>query len=243
MEVNKQNGRQGNVNINDFSWPGNVVYTFKNVQVAGNVTISASNVLLFDSNSSIINQNHNLDGSTVIEGAPVTNPEPSNPTTPTTPDTPSTPTNPSEPTTLEFSDTNEKMYVSKAVNFRQNYTTNSGRIKTLEAGTEVTRLGVSKGTNEGYSWSKISYNGVTGYVATEFLTYDKPEETPPEEPETPETPETPEEVDPNQEKISKISEELGAIPEVGLNIATFIFFGSSIVCVIMMVEVKRKIAK
>ena len=148
---------------------------------------------------------------------------------------------------LEFSDTNEKMYTTRRVNIRQGYGTNSNIIQTLAEGTEVTRTGVSKGNVDGYSWSRVSYNGVTGYIITGGLTYDAPSQEEPEEeqPEEPTNEENPEENnEQNNENevpddvLTKLSEELGTIPEVGLNIMPFLFLGCTVSCLTLRYEVK-----
>ena len=139
------------------------------------------------------------------------------------------------------------MYTNKRVNMRQNYGTSSIIIQTLPEGVEVTRTGVSSGTANGYSWSRVSYNGVTGYVITGALTTTAPVK--PEEPETPiEDPnENPEEENPeeeptneNEEELKKLQEELGAIPEVGINIMPYLFMGCVFSCSVMVYEVKFK---
>ena len=154
------------------------------------------------------------------------------------------------------------MYTNRRVNVRQNYGTDSGIIQTLANGTEVTRTGVGDKNKDGYSWSRISYNGVTGYVITAALTYDSPvpEESPEEDiqdlenPENPEDSEKPENVNNdnenqediaknNEEKIKAIAEECGTIPQVGINIIPFLFFGICVSCIIIMIEVKRNNVK
>ena len=159
---------------------------------------------------------------------------------------------PAEVVVVNFKDVNETMYVTDGntgVNMRQNCGKNTGLITTLQPGTEVTRTGIGDKSKDGYSWSRISYNGETGYVITSRLTYDKPEEKPPEntvENNTVSNNEITNNTVSNNSVlngIKNIADELGAIPEVGLNIMTFIFVGSCIVCSIIIIYVKRKIAK
>jgi uncharacterized protein YgiM (DUF1202 family) len=144
------------------------------------------------------------------------------------------------------------MYTTRRVNIRQGYGTSSSIIQTLAVGTELTRTGVSKGTADGYSWSRVSYNGVTGYVITGALTYDKPVEevTEPTSDDETEEPSDDEEIgtdeqenvsNEDEETLKQLSEELGAIPEVGVNIMPFMFLGSLVSCIVMMWNVKKSI--
>lgn len=84
---------------------------------------------------------------------------------------------------LEFTSVaNKTMYIETNTNFRSEYKINTSNIiAKLSAGTEVTQVGISKTQSEGYTWSKIIYNGQTGYVINGNLTSTKPEE-PVEEP-------------------------------------------------------------
>lgn len=103
---------------------------------------------------------------------------------------------PETPTTKELEFTsiaNKTMYIETTTNFRSEYKINTSNIiAKLSAGTEVTQVGISKTQSEGYTWSKIIYNGQTGYVINGNLTPTKPEE-PVEEPKTEEPTEEPEE--------------------------------------------------
>lgn len=84
-------------------------------------------------------------------------------------------TTPSEP---KFTSVNETVYATTEVNVRKSWSTSSGIIGSLGAGKSVTRTG--KGDN---GWSKVSFNGTTGYIYSEYLTttQPKPEEKKPEE--------------------------------------------------------------
>lgn len=79
---------------------------------------------------------------------------------------------------LEFTSINNKtMYLEKSTNFRSEYKiNNSNIIAKLSVGTEVIQIGISKTQSEGHIWTKIIYNGKTGYVINENLTQNKPEE-------------------------------------------------------------------
>ena len=60
----------------------------------------------------------------------------------------------------------EQLATTDRVNVRAGADTSSEKLGTVEKGTVVTRTGV-----EG-DWSKIDYNGTTGYIKNEYLTYD-----------------------------------------------------------------------
>lgn len=60
----------------------------------------------------------------------------------------------------------EQLATTDRVNVRAGADTSSEKLGTVEQGTVVTRIGV-----EG-DWSKIDYNGTTGYIKNEYLTYD-----------------------------------------------------------------------
>ena len=212
--------------------------------VAGSATVAITSYTLVDSNENVVNSSSPLTQSINIAGgssAPepdTSTPEPSSPE-------PSTPAPEPDPTpTLSFTDTNETMYTIQRVNVRQSYGTNAGIIQTLPIGTEVTRLGLSQGTANGYSWSKVSYNGVTGYLITGSLDYTNPnpknEEQPPEEQTNPEEQPPEENPEATQDEIAKLKEKFGTFPEVGVNIMPFIFLGSCVSCIAIMIEMKRK---
>ena len=76
---------------------------------------------------------------------------------------------------VSFKDTNETMYTSSRVNLRTNYGKNGGIYKTLDVGEEVVRTGYSTENVDGYSWSRVKYNGGTYYCITRSLTDKKPE--------------------------------------------------------------------
>lgn len=67
--------------------------------------------------------------------------------------------------TEETEQTTEQLAATDRVNVRAEANTDSEKLGTLEAGTVVTRTGVDG------DWSIIDYNGTTGYVKNEFLTY------------------------------------------------------------------------
>lgn len=71
-----------------------------------------------------------------------------------------------EPT---FKSTNDKVYATGDINIRKSYSADSDKIGTLKAGESVTRTGISDN-----GWSKVSYNGGTGYIKTSLLTTEEP---------------------------------------------------------------------
>ena len=73
--------------------------------------------------------------------------------------------------TPNFSSTNQTVYATGTVNIRSSYSTSSSVIGSLQEGASITRTGV--GDN---GWSKVSYNGGTGYISSSYLTTEKKEE-------------------------------------------------------------------
>lgn len=69
------------------------------------------------------------------------------------------------PTEPKFTSVNETVYATTEVNVRKSWSTSSGIIGSLGAGKSVTRIG--KGDND---WSKVSFNGSTGYIYSKYLT-------------------------------------------------------------------------
>ena len=235
----------------DLSWPGNYTASFPG-KVAGNATISINGIILSNSSYAVVNTVTSLETSITITDP--TPPPAEDPPASSTDNTPTETTPPAEttpPVTINFKDTNETMYTTRRVNVRQNYGTDSGIIQTLAVGTEVTRTGIGDKQKDGYSWSRISYNGITGYMITGALTDEAPapiEEPPAEEnpedkqEENEENPENSQDQQPSEDdeaKIAALAEKFGAIPEVGINIMPFFFIGSCISCVGLMLYIKR----
>ena len=84
------------------------------------------------------------------------------------------------PTEPKFTSVNETVYATTEVNVRKSWSTNSGIIGSLGAGKSVTRIGI--GDND---WSKVSFNGSTGYIYSKYLTTTQPkaeEQKPKEQP-------------------------------------------------------------
>lgn len=146
---------------------------------AGNATINISG-LLYDTAieaeqeySQTINVTVNKAQEVIPDPEPEPQPEPE----------PTPEPEPEKPIVLEFTSVaNKTMYLETSTNFRSEYRINSSNIITkLSAGTEVVQTGISKTQSEGYTWSKIIYNGQTGYVINGNLTDKKPEEQKPQE--------------------------------------------------------------
>lgn len=86
-----------------------------------------------------------------------------------TPETPAeTPEQNTEtvPESTETPAATEQLATTDIVNVREQADTSSQRVATLEKGVVVTRTGI-----EG-DWSAITYNGITGYIKNEYLSYD-----------------------------------------------------------------------
>lgn len=76
-----------------------------------------------------------------------------------------------KPSAPSFTSVNETVYATDSVNVRSSYSTSSSIIGSLSKGESVTRTGKSS------SWSKVTYNGQTAYISSDYLTTVKPEET------------------------------------------------------------------
>ena len=73
---------------------------------------------------------------------------------------------PSEPT---FKSANDTVYATGNINVRKSYSADSDLLGQLKTGDSVTRTGI--GDN---GWSKVTYNGSTGYIKTSLLTTEEP---------------------------------------------------------------------
>lgn len=94
-----------------------------------------------------------------------------NPSTATATITVKAPVQPSPEPAPTFSDVNQTVYATTQVNIRSSYSTSSSKIGSLQKGQSVTRTGI--GSN---GWSRVSYNGQTGYIDSSYLTTTKPVE-------------------------------------------------------------------
>ena len=78
----------------------------------------------------------------------------------------------SESNTPSFTSVNETVYATSSVNIRSSYSTSSSVVGSLDTGDSVTRTG--RGSN---GWSRVTYNGQTAYINSDYLTTEKPEES------------------------------------------------------------------
>lgn len=72
----------------------------------------------------------------------------------------------------KFKSSNETVYATGDINVRESYSTSSEAIGQLKSGQSVTRTGV--GDN---GWSKVTYNGKTGYIKSSLLTTEEPKKS------------------------------------------------------------------
>lgn len=83
---------------------------------------------------------------------------------------------PQTTTAPSFSSVNETVYATDSVNVRASYSTSSRIIGSLDVGDSIKRTGVTTRSINGIRWSRVSYNGQTAYVSSEYLNTEKPEE-------------------------------------------------------------------
>ena len=76
-----------------------------------------------------------------------------------------------------FSSVNETVYATASVNIRSSYSTSSSVIGSLDVGDSVTRTGKATSSVNGITWSRVTYNGQTAYISSDYLTTEKPEES------------------------------------------------------------------
>lgn len=79
-----------------------------------------------------------------------------------------------QPPTYTYTDLNKTMYAKSSVNVRSLPSTDGEKLGGLSKGQEVTVNGQCNETN----WYRISYNGGTGYVSSNYLVDEKPVEEP-----------------------------------------------------------------
>lgn len=177
--------------------PGNMVATFT-AKAAGTATVSVIECEILDADKKAL-KNPSQITFTIASNEPEKPTTPSTPSTPETPSTPSTPSTPEKPSTggntgnsgnndntgnsgstttkdPKFTDVNETVYTTERCNIRSSYSTESTILNTVEKGTKLTRTAI--GDN---GWSRISYEGKTAYVSSQYLTKTAPEEEEPEE--------------------------------------------------------------
>lgn len=117
------------------------------------------------------------------EAPPLSTEQEEKPTNTQTPETTIKPETQTPTTTVvepKFTDANKTMYATGNINLRASWSTSSTATN-VEKGTELKITGTSTEKVNGYVWYRVSYNGVTKYVASNLLTSTKPEETKVEE--------------------------------------------------------------
>lgn len=94
-----------------------------------------------------------------------------NPPTPTPPTPKPTVTPTQTPTEAPpaFTSTNETVFATTDVNVRSSYSTSSALLGKLLKGESVVRTGITTTKVNGYVWSKVTYKGQVGYIASDFL--------------------------------------------------------------------------
>lgn len=132
-----------------------------NAKAAGNATVTASNIVISDANANTLEPGGSKSASIniVSNTAPTQNPS----TTPSNNNNNNN--NNNTPPEVKFSDVNETVYTTDRCNVRKSYSTSSDKITTLDKGTSLKRTGVASN-----GWSRVSYNGTTAYVSSQYLT-------------------------------------------------------------------------
>lgn len=171
--------------VNGFQGYNNTGATFT-AKAAGTATVTASGINLSDSSGNSLESNGSTSINITIADNTVQQPPTPTPTpdpTPTPPTTPNNNNNNNNATTnnndkATFSDVNETVYTTERVNLRKNYSTSSEKISTLSKDTKLTRTGISSN-----GWSRVNYNGQTGYIFSQYLTAkaEAPKEEKPQE--------------------------------------------------------------
>lgn len=160
----------------EFSHPGNMTTKFK-ASSAGTATVKVTSLIITNKVGEQVNKKTELTQTINVEAEKVEQPTtPSapteQPTTPTTPTTP-TPTTPNTNTESGYRLTGDTVYALEKLNVRKSASTSAEKLGQLAKGASTKRIAV--GDN---GWDKIEYNGTTGYVATQYLTTQKPGTTP-----------------------------------------------------------------
>lgn len=148
---------------------------------------------------------------------------------------------------------NETMYVQERCNIRSSYSVESDRVGGLDVGTEVTVI-----AEYSNGWYKIKYDGGEAYIKAGILRSTKPvipepepeveEPLPSEEPAEQSKPEeiqsqVPEEPVTTNIQDDDLVKEIGILPEVGKNIADYLYISAVFVALVAVVAInlsKRK---
>ena len=74
-----------------------------------------------------------------------------------------------------FTEVNETVYATGAVNIRASYTADSDKLGSLSVGQSVTRTGTSIAGTEAEGWSRVELSdGTTAYISNKYLSTTKP---------------------------------------------------------------------
>ena len=145
---------------------------------------------------------------------------------------------------------NETMYVQERCNIRSSYSVDSDRVGGLDAGTEVTV--VAEYSN---GWYKIEYDGGQAYIKSGILRSTKPEIEEEQEQDEEDNQEELSEEQTSTDAVSDSTEEstdevdiedaelineIGVLPEVGKNIADYLYIGVIVIVSIGMIYIIKK---
>lgn len=141
---------------------------------------------------------------------------------------------------------NETMYVQERCNIRSSYSVDSERVGGLDVGTEVKV--VAEYSN---GWYKIEYDGGQAYIKSAILRSTKPEvkensieenaDESEEEKDDQISETTPKEnIDEVPVEYAEIINEIGVLPEVGHNIADYLYIGIVLISIVGMIYVMKK---
>lgn len=102
-----------------------------------------------------------------------------------------------EAPSISFSSRDETVYVTNNnVNARESYSTSSKVMRSFNKGDSVTRTGIATSSVNGIIWSRVTYNGQTLYVSSDYLDTKNPIDTEKEQ--------EPEEEKENEEEKSNV---------------------------------------
>ena len=160
--------------------PNSATFTAKG---SGKATITATNIIISKADSTAIEQGGSTSKTIDITSKPAVNNTVKNTTTNTTPtptnttaQTNTTTTNTTTDTSSKetFKDVNETVYVcdTETLNIRKTNSRSGTVLGKVKKGTKLTRTGIGS-----VEWSRVTYNGQTGYAITSCLTTTVPKET------------------------------------------------------------------
>lgn len=153
-------------------------YVSINAKVAGNATVSATGIVISDSNGNTIESGGSKSQTMSIISDTTSNSGGENSGGSSSSNNSSSSTNNGSSSssnntanTVNFSDVNETVYTTERCNVRKSYSTSSEKITTLSKGVSLKRTGVSSS-----GWSRVEYNGSICYISSKYLTTTKPVE-------------------------------------------------------------------